>query len=274
MSKKTKLSHQNTNKRKFGPASSVSKRFDPRDGLGVYIEHPEKNPESRVVEYDDEFVVIWDKFPKARFVLSNFRFLEILQTVIASSVHLLLLCRDPALYFEHPLELLSTSPTFLTKVKSRVEQLKTLAAAELRRQYGLGSASDEPYQRALEELMSSPDPPSQDEREGLLPQGRDWSKEIIAGVHTHPSMNHFHIHVLSRDMHSPCMKHKKHYLSFTTSFLVGLEDFPLEEGSVRFHPGAWPSWDMRCWRCGKNFGNKFAQLKEHLEGEFEQWIKE
>ena len=69
MSKKTKLSHQDTNKRKVGPASSGSKRFDPRDGLGVYIEHPEKNPESRVVEYDDEFVVIRDKFPKARSVL-------------------------------------------------------------------------------------------------------------------------------------------------------------------------------------------------------------
>lgn len=194
--------------------------------------------------------------------------------MIASSVHLLLLCRDPALNSQHPLELFSANPTFLAKVKSRVERLKALAAAELRRQYGLGSASDMPYQRALEELMSSSDPPRPDEREDLLPPGRDWSKEIIAGVHTHPSMNHLHVHVLSRDMHSPCMKHKKHYLSFTTSFLVGLENFPLEEGSVRFRPGAWPNWNMQCWRCGKDFGNKFAQLKEHLQEEFEHWTKE
>jgi aprataxin len=32
----------------------------------VYIAHPEANPEGLVVEYDDDFVVIADKFPKAR----------------------------------------------------------------------------------------------------------------------------------------------------------------------------------------------------------------
>jgi aprataxin len=37
----------------------------PRDGLGIYIQQPEKNPEGRVIEYDDEFVVINDKFPKS-----------------------------------------------------------------------------------------------------------------------------------------------------------------------------------------------------------------
>lgn len=31
--------------------------------------------------------------------------------------------------------------------------------------------------------------------------------------------------------------------------------------------------DMKCWRCGKNFGNKFKQLKEHLEVEYEEWRK-
>ena len=71
MSKKTKVSHESKDKVKSGPSSSASNRLSPRDGLGVYIEHPEKNPESRVVEYDDEFVVIRDKYPKARFVLLN-----------------------------------------------------------------------------------------------------------------------------------------------------------------------------------------------------------
>lgn len=75
-------------------------------------------------------------------------------------------------------------------------------------------------------------------------------------------------------MLSPWMKHKKHYLSFTTSFLVGLDEFPLEEGSERFKPGDWPNWEMKCWRCGKGFGNKFKKLKGHLEEEFEAWKKE
>lgn len=49
-------------------AKSVLKGWDPRNGLGIYIEKPETNPEGRVVEYDDEFVVINDKYPKARCV--------------------------------------------------------------------------------------------------------------------------------------------------------------------------------------------------------------
>lgn len=153
--------------------------------------------------------------------------------------------------------------------------MKRLAATELRRQYGQLSASDAPYQHALEEMMSSPDtPPPEADRAALLPPGRDWLAEIVAGVHTHPSMNHLHIHVFSRDMASPWLKHKKHYLSFNSTFLVQLEEFPLEPESARFHPGDWPSWDMVCWRCGRNFRNKFKALKEHLTEEFESWKTE
>lgn len=50
----------------FVKARNLASSFDPRNGLGVYIEKPETNPEGRVVEYDDDFVVINDKYPKAR----------------------------------------------------------------------------------------------------------------------------------------------------------------------------------------------------------------
>jgi aprataxin len=50
-------------------AAKPSKGWNPRDGLGIYIESPETNPEGRVLEYDDDFVVITDKYPKARSVL-------------------------------------------------------------------------------------------------------------------------------------------------------------------------------------------------------------
>jgi aprataxin len=189
-------------------------------------------------------------------------------------VHLLLLPRNKTLYGQHPLQLLSSSAEFLAKVKPRVARLKTLVASELRRKYGSYSASDAPLQSALEEIMSQPDPPSPEERAKLLPPGRNYEDDVLAGVHTHPSMNHMHIHILSREMHSECVKHKKHYLSFQTSFFVKLEEFPLEEGSKRFKPGDWPTWDMVCWRCGKNFKNKMKALKEHLEEEFEEWKKE
>jgi aprataxin len=191
-------------------------------------------------------------------------------------VHLLLLPRDPAIYYQHPLTYLSTHPSFLAEVHTRVERLKRLAARELRRQYGSHSALDAPYQSALNELMSSSDNPPSDpeERDALLPPGRDWLKEIVAGVHTHPSMNHMHIHILSREHSSPWMKHKKHYLSFNTSFLVGVDEFPLEEDSPRHQPGKWPEWDLVCWRCGANYRNKMAALSRHLEEETEEWKKE
>ncbi|KAH6642317.1 HIT-like domain-containing protein [Boeremia exigua] len=237
------------------PAKPKMRGFDPRDGLGIYIEHPEKNPEGLVVEYDDDFVVIKDKFPKA-------------------SVHLLLIPRKPEYHYQHPLHFLSSNPTFLAEVRKRVERLKLLAASELRRKYGHHSASDAPYQAALEDLMSQLDPPQASERDALLPPGRDWLSEIRAGAHTHPSMNHMHVHIMSREMHSPCLKHKKHYLSFHSSFFVEVDEFPLAEGSARFHPGKWPNWDMKCWRCEENFQNKFAKLKGHLEEEFEAWKKE
>jgi aprataxin len=47
-------------------AKNAVKGWDPRNGLGIYIEKPETNPDGRIVEYDDEFVVIRDKYPKAR----------------------------------------------------------------------------------------------------------------------------------------------------------------------------------------------------------------
>ena len=70
------MSHSKKPKAKPIPAAdapdttqkATSKRWDPRDGLGLYIDKPETNPEGRILEYDDDFVVITDKYPKARCV--------------------------------------------------------------------------------------------------------------------------------------------------------------------------------------------------------------
>lgn len=89
-------------------------------------------------------------------------------------------------------------------------------------------------------------------------------------------MNHLHIHVISRDHYSDFLKHSKHYNSFNTPFFVDLEAFPLNEHDDRRHPGreGYLKSDLKCWRCGQNFGNKFARLKEHLAVEFEEWKSE
>ena len=98
----------------------------------------------------------------------------------------------------------------------------------------------------------------------------------MAGVHAGPSMNHLHIHVLSVDRESPCLKHRKHYNSFATPFFIPIEDFPLADDDRRRHPGqeGFLKQDFKCWRCGKNFENKFARLKEHLTEEFKAWREE
>ena len=227
------------------PKSSTRQSvFRDRDGLGVYIANPASYPSSLVITYSDAFVTIHDRYPK-------------------SSIHLLLLPRDPTKILLHPFIALS-DPVFCAQVKAEVRKLKILVAKELKRRFGAESAAEKKREEALDKG---------EEAEGEVPEGRDWSEEVIAGIHAHPSMNHLHIHILSRDFHSDCMRHRKHYNSFHTPFLIDIEDFPLAKDDRRRHPGREGYLDeaLRCWRCGKGFGKSFASLKRHLEEEFQEW---
>ena len=226
--------------------SSRAYHFPGRDGLGAYIASPESYPSSRVIYHNDDFVVINDLYPK-------------------SSIHLLVLPRDKTKTLLHPLDAFE-DPEFLGSVQREVLKVKKMVAGELRRKYGKFSSSEQIRNEAMEA-----DPPPD-----TLPAGRDWEKETIIGVHAGPSMNHLHIHVLSADRQSECLRHKKHYNSFNTPFLVRLEEFPLAEDDIRRKPshGGYLKADMVCWRCGKNFGSKFEKLKLHLREEFEEWKME
>ncbi|KAK4541044.1 hypothetical protein LTR36_008413 [Oleoguttula mirabilis] len=217
--------------------------FAGRDGLAAYTTDPASFPQSRVVYYNEKFVVINDLFPKA-------------------SVHLLILPRDTTKNVLRPQDAFD-DPAFLAECREEEKKVRAIVASELRRKFGAHSTSDKPRLAALE----SDDPPA------TLPPGRDWDKEIMSGIHANPSMTHLHIHVLSRDMVSECMKKRNHYLSFTTNFLVNLGHFPLAEDDYRRHYGRFPE-DMFCWRCGRNYENKMAKLTAHLEEEFETWKRE
>lgn len=257
--------------------------------LGAYIADPESYPASVVIYHNADFVVIHDKFPKA-------------------TVHTLLLPRSPRHSLLHPFEALKDEE-FLGKVKVEVEKLKVLAAGELQRRLGAFSRADAAREAVLngevEEVLESAAEGEEDahkdeveatettedgeervkgkgksksksRNEPTLPSGRDWAAEIKCGVHAVPSMGHLHIHVLSRDMHSPAMKHRKHYNSFNTPFLVDVADFPLEGDGFRrgSKEESFMKRDLVCWRCGKNYGNRFKELKDHLEKEFEEWKRE
>ena len=228
------------------PATASAASFSRKDGLGAYIASPSSFPTTRVIMHSDNFVTIHDLYPK-------------------SSIHLLLIPRSPSKSSLHPFLAFEDS-AFLASVQVEIRKLRVLAAKELKRKYGRFSALEKAREAALEAG-----------REGKeVPAGRDWSKDVVSGVHAHPSMNHLHVHVLSRDRHSECLRHRKHYNSFATPFFIDTEDFPLSPEDVRRHPGreGYLHSDMKCWRCGKNYGNKFKALKDHLEQEFEDWKKE
>lgn len=233
-------------------STPLAATFAGRAGLGAYIQAPETFPVSRVITYDDQFVTINDLYPK-------------------SSIHLLLLPRSPHKQLLHPFEALSTDAEFLSEVIREVERIKVLAAKELRRRFGTFSTQESKREKVRESLLEK----DEDIDEESLPPGRDWEKEIVAGVHTHPSMAHLHIHIISVDRHNDCLRHRKHYNSFATPFLAQLSDFPMSEEEMRRRKHEkYLQRDFVCWRCGRDFGNKFAKLKAHLEEEFEEWKAE
>lgn len=220
-----------------------------RDGLGEYINKPETYPLTTVIFHDSEFVAIHDLYPKA-------------------SIHTLLLPRNPVYNRMHPIEAFE-DPEFLASVRVQADKLRKIVASDLRRRYGEFSAQEAPRQAIVNQEAPMP-------ADGRLPEGRDWEKDVMVGIHAHPSMNHLHVHVLSIDRLSDCLKHRQHYNSFATPFFVELDAFPLAEDDLRRYPGreGYLQRDYKCWRCGKEFANKFASLKLHLAEEFEEWKKQ
>jgi aprataxin len=241
-------------------SSKLTRAFKDRDGLGAYLADPKAFPVSRVIYHDADFVAIHDLYPKA-------------------SVHTLLLPRSTKHNLLHPIEAFD-DPIFLASVRAESDRLRHLVAKELKRRFGSGSRKElereEKQQQQQQALAAAAaDSGAADDDSNQLPPGRDWLSEVRVGIHLHPSMSHLHVHVFSRDMHSPCLKHRKHYNSFNTPFLVDMADFPLPDDDPRRHGRhGYLDRNLLCWRCGKDFSNKFKALKEHLETEFEAWKAE
>lgn len=232
------------------PVSSKIKAgsYAARDGLGYYIANAESLPSSSVVFASPSFVAIHDLYPKA-------------------TVHCLLLPRSLDKSLLHPFDAFEDAG-FLASTRAEAARLKDLVARELQRLVGEHSVADGPRRAVLDGEV---EPETDAEGRVVLPQGRDWMAEVMVGVHARPSMNHLHVHVLSRDMYSASLKVRKHYNSFTTDFFVPLEDFPLAADDPRRDQAGWHEKPMRCWRCGRNFGNRFQELKKHLKVEFREW---
>ena len=112
----------------------------------------------------------------------------------------------------------------------------------------------------------------------MLRVARDFVSELTKsekidfqfGFHAVPSMARLHMHVVSRDFDSVCLKHKKHWNSFTTEFfldatwvLSSLE----ESGRVKLKEKAYYESllkrSLRCHVCGEEQTN-LPRLKSHI----------
>ena len=91
------------------------------------------------------------------------------------------------------------------------------------------------------------------------------------GYHAIPSMSHLHLHVISQDLDSPCMKHKKHWNSFTTPYFVPSNDVIQElrnKGFVKKPEKEivkdWLNTALKCHKC-EYVPKHFPDLKEHIK---------
>lgn len=91
------------------------------------------------------------------------------------------------------------------------------------------------------------------------------------GYHAVPSMVPLHLHVISQDFVSPCLKTKKHWNSFTTEYFISsdrvLEDIRRDGAVNMISPHRAKellNLDLRCHKCGFRPKN-MPDLKRHLE---------
>ncbi|KAF7217899.1 aprataxin isoform X3 [Nothobranchius furzeri] len=92
------------------------------------------------------------------------------------------------------------------------------------------------------------------------------------GYHAIPSMSHIHLHVISQDFDSPCLKNKKHWNSFTTDYFMPSHDVirMLEtDGRVTVKEGTSEllKLHLRCHVCHREIPT-IPALKEHIKSHF------
>ncbi|XP_008996469.1 aprataxin isoform X2 [Callithrix jacchus] len=94
------------------------------------------------------------------------------------------------------------------------------------------------------------------------------------GYHAIPSMSHVHLHVISQDFDSPCLKNKKHWNSFNTEYFLESQaviEMVREAGRVTVRDGMSEllKLPLRCHECQQMLPS-IPQLKEHLRKHWTQ----
>ncbi|XP_050594485.1 aprataxin isoform X1 [Bombus affinis] len=94
--------------------------------------------------------------------------------------------------------------------------------------------------------------------------------EFLIGYHAVPSMHRLHLHVISTDFNSPCLKTKYHWNSFTTPFFLHSTDICnqlREKGELKKlkseESAQHLNTPLKCHKC-PTISKNMPDLKKHL----------
>lgn len=100
---------------------------------------------------------------------------------------------------------------------------------------------------------------------------KEPSMAFRCGYHASPSMARLHMHVISQDFDSPCLKNKKHWNTFTTDFFIDAEkviEILRDKGKVELDvKGVYEpllKLPLKCHVCKQSLQN-MPKLKDHLK---------
>jgi aprataxin len=105
--------------------------------------------------------------------------------------------------------------------------------------------------------------------ESFLKEHSHNRNDFQIGFHSVPSMDQLHLHLISRDFISPCLKTKKHWISFTSDFFRPLDDViqsVRNVGSVPIDEAMEESklkGKLVCHKCQAILAN-MPKLKDHI----------
>ncbi|CAK9802780.1 APTX [Anthophora plagiata] len=102
----------------------------------------------------------------------------------------------------------------------------------------------------------------------LTKEHKDY--EFLIGYHAVPSMHRLHLHVISTDFNSPCLKTKYHWNSFTTPFFLPSAEICKqlrEESELKKlkseDSSKYLNTPLKCYKCSFTPKN-MPELKRHL----------
>ncbi|SJX62889.1 uncharacterized protein SRS1_13716 [Sporisorium reilianum f. sp. reilianum] len=215
--------------------------------------------DDKVLFYDEHTITIYDKFAKAQY-------------------HFLVLPRIP----------------FKASSSKPQRGIPSLSASNGKLNFGATSSNTVPasHMRSISTTLASPyasevlravrkasDDVIQHIRNDMLEKyGVTWDVERV--FHAVPSMEHLHLHVVSMDLVSDRLKHKKHFLSFHPSvgFALRLDDVDqwFEQGTKSL-PKSEQAYEqllkgpLVSHHTGRAF-RFFPELKAHLESHWRESI--